>query len=420
MFSFRACFWRNDVYINGKYKYAANEILTAYLNNHDLLENTKDPDFCIDVLDAPLREDDSIQDDADTLDLLLYHLQSLKRMLLLSEGMDYKRYTSYNGNVYAAIRIFTMLNGLMDTLPPYNQMQPRPIKTFDELLNEHRRFFDDGRDSNDESPITFDTITPVGFGDQDDVGRFFVRLTKFIPLEPEAIDFYLSSRDFLQDFSNLNQAISDFFDNYISFVRSFIAVHTVFKPFISGYLHKGNSFPDPNDVARQFEAFGKSKRRGFQALTCKMQSFGYKVLTDEQSKPILCEEISFEDLTSFLFYDFFNGIKHNYLPNECRQCGRFFLIRAGKYYSYCDSPLPEEPDKTCRDVGARKRYDEKCKTDPVWQTYNRAYKAHYARYMKKKMTVAEFEEWSRFASELRDKAIAEKIPYEEYYKEIRK
>lgn len=32
MFNFRAYFWGNDVYINEKYRYDANEILTAYLN----------------------------------------------------------------------------------------------------------------------------------------------------------------------------------------------------------------------------------------------------------------------------------------------------------------------------------------------------------------------------------------------------
>ena len=98
----------------------------------------------------------------------------------------------------------------------------------------------------------------------------------------------------------------------------------------------------------------------------------------------------------------------------------YFLIRAGKYFSYCSRPLEDELGKTCRDVGARKRYDDKCKTDPVWQTCNRAYKAHYARYMKKKMTVSEFEEWSRMASELRDKAIADEIPFEQYCVEIKK
>jgi len=94
-------------------------------------------------------------------------------------------------------------------------------------------------------------------------------------------------------------------------------------------------------------------------------------------KSILCEEINFENLQSFLHFDFFNGIRNNYIPN-------------------------------------------KCKNDPIWQTYNRAYKAHYARYMKKKMTISEFEEWSRFASEIRDKTIAGEIPYDEYYARIRR
>ena len=412
MFSFRACFWRNDVYINGKYKYAANEILTAYLNANELYENTD-----LDFVDADWPEG---LDYPDTPGDLLYDLNVLKRTLLLTEGMDYRIYEHYNDYVFAAVRIFKVLNGLLETLPPYRQILSRPIKTFEDLLNEHARFFSDGRDPDDDSPITLDTITPVGFGDQDDDGAFYVRLTKFVPLEPEAIDYFLSELDFLQDFLELNRAISDFFDGYIRFLESYIAVHTVFEQFITGYLHKGNTFPDPNEVARQFEAFNKSARRGFEKIACRMQSFGYRVLHDDQSEPILCEEISFADLTSFLFYDLFNGIRQNYLPNECGHCGRFFLIRAGKYYSYCDSPLPGEADKTCRDVGARKRYDEKCKTDPVWQTYNRAYKAHYARYMKKKMTVAEFEVWSRFASELRDKAIADEILFEEYYKAIRK
>ena len=40
--------------------------------------------------------------------------------------------------------------------------------------------------------------------------------------------------------------------------------------------------------------------------------------------------------------------------------------------------------------------------------------------MKKRMTTAEFEQWSRFASELRDKAEKEEITFEEYYEQIRK
>ena len=41
MFSFRASFWNTDVYINGHEKYAANEILTAYLNAVDSILHIK-------------------------------------------------------------------------------------------------------------------------------------------------------------------------------------------------------------------------------------------------------------------------------------------------------------------------------------------------------------------------------------------
>ncbi len=54
------------------------------------------------------------------------------------------------------------------------------------------------------------------------------------------------------------------------------------------------------------------------------------------------------------------------------------------------------------------------RSDPIWLAYNRAYKAHYARYMKKKMTTAEFEQWSRYAVELRDNAIRGALEQSEY------
>lgn len=100
-----------------------------------------------------------------------------------------------------------------------------------------------------------------------------------------------------------------------------------------------------------FSDFNKSNSKNFEKINCQMKSFGYKVLKDENKKPILCEQILFSDLQSFLFYDFFNGIRNNYIPNKCKHCGKFFLIRGGKYFSYCDNPLKDEPDKTCRDVG---------------------------------------------------------------------
>ena len=154
-------------------------------------------------------------------------------------------------------------------------------------------------------------------------------------------------------------------------------------------------------------------------MECSFDSFGYTVLKDTDGKNILCEKIIFPDISSFFFYDLFSGIKKNYIPNYCRNCGKFFHISGGKYLLYCNSPVKGKSGKTCKELGSQRRYNDKCKNDPVWQTYNRAYKTHYARYMKKRMTTAEFEQWSRFASELRDKAEKEEITFEEYYEQIR-
>lgn len=65
-------------------------------------------------------------------------------------------------------------------------------------------------------------------------------------------------------------------------------------------------------------------------------------------------------------------------------------------------------------VGSRQKYGDKCKNNPIWLAYNRAYKAHYARYMKKKMTTTQFEQWSRYAVELREKAESGELEQSEY------
>lgn len=65
-------------------------------------------------------------------------------------------------------------------------------------------------------------------------------------------------------------------------------------------------------------------------------------------------------------------------------------------------------------------FEDKVHNDPIRQTYNRAYKAHCAWKMKKKMTLTEFEKWSAYALELRGKAERNEITFEDYEREIKK
>ena len=95
MFSFRAYFWQGDVYINEKYKYAASEILTAYLNIDHV------------TLAVELR----------------YDLKTLKNKLLFSEDMAHDLTQNYNDNVYSATRKFLKINNMFGSLPPYDKLK---------------------------------------------------------------------------------------------------------------------------------------------------------------------------------------------------------------------------------------------------------------------------------------------------------
>lgn len=394
MFNFKAYFYGNNVYINEKFRYSSNEILIAYLNDRRV-KYILDSDF-------------------------VGKLKGFKFSLTISPYMDHYIFSRYNDNVYAAMSMLDDINRIIFSLPPFDRTLGYSVIKLDDILNGYGSFFEDGLSSMDYSLgyIDEDFVNEYGYGEKDDYDHYSLRLSRF-DLRPIKKDD-LADEDIADDLRELNSSIDSFFDIYIDLLNAYLQVHQTYKPFIRDWLNRNEAFPTSNEMAHYFTDFNRSKGLNFERIKCRMQSFGYKSILDENGNSILCEEIKFSDLGSFLYYDFFRGIAQNYLPNRCKNCGKYFLICGGWYYIYCDNSLTDEPDKICRDVGSKHRYAEKCKNNPIWQTYNRAYKAHYARYMKKKMTVAEFEEWSRFASEIRDRALAGDIPFEQYYVEIRK
>jgi len=394
MFGFKAYFWGNDVYINEKYRYDSNEILTAYLNDSHAKKVLK-ADF-------------------------VGKLKEFKRRLTISPYMDYYDFSEYNKNVYSASSILEDINQIISSLPSFDKILQLPLTKLDDILNSFDLFFEDGLQPSDYSHGIVDEnfANEYGYGEKDDCENYYLRLIRFDlnPLKESNLEDNYVGKELREVIRN----VSAFFDIYIKFLRAYTQVQQIYKPFICGYLHHKGAFLSANEAAQCFKQFNHDNGINFSRVRCKMESFGYRVIADKNGEQILCEEINFNDLGSFLYYDFFNGLKQNYIPNLCKNCKKFFLIRGAWYYTYCDNPLADDHDKTCRDVGSKRCYDEKCKNDPIWQTYNRAYKAHYARYMKKKMTVAEFEEWSRFASEIRDRTLAGEKPYEQYYTDIRK
>ena len=94
MEKFHAMFHGTDVYINGRYKYSSNEILTVYLN-----------------LDLDMKY---------LTDLHFYLRQAMKNLKLRTDYSDEERFVDYEKNVQWAQKLIDEVDAIRLALPPYN------------------------------------------------------------------------------------------------------------------------------------------------------------------------------------------------------------------------------------------------------------------------------------------------------------
>lgn len=76
----------------------------------------------------------------------------------------------------------------------------------------------------------------------------------------------------------------------------------------------------------------------------------------------------------FLVADFFEGLHVGHAPQQCRSCGRFFLMTSGRHQLYCDGPAPGDPKgRSCRTLGKRSPTlpREKAADDPARVLYRK-------------------------------------------------
>lgn len=85
-----------------------------------------------------------------------------------------------------------------------------------------------------------------------------------------------------EELREVNRNIYSFFDIYIKFLNAYLHVQRIYKPFICDYLHRNEASLSASESAQCFEQFSSGKRTNFSRIKCKMESFGYKILTDKK------------------------------------------------------------------------------------------------------------------------------------------
>jgi hypothetical protein len=97
---------------------------------------------------------------------------------------------------------------------------------------------------------------------------------------------------------------------------------------------------------------------------------------------------------------------------RCKYCGRYFAATDGYGGEYCDRRI-DGSQKTCKEMGPLRLYEQRIMEDPAVRAYKRAYKAHNARIRYGLMTKDEFSQWSKEARKRRDACLAGEISVED-------
>ena len=367
MFGFNAYFYKNHVMIENAGSYKTNEVLLAYLE-YDF------PD----------------------LEELLRTCKEYERKLHYPERGTENR--DFDKMVQGAFMFYDQLDTIIEAHPPYNKLQVKRNKLYNNM-NEHRFLFD-----NDEEQHDMNYYPP------DEYDHFYCE-NYYDDLDADMYDSALQ----------MNRRLKALAEEYRIFVEDCIRVKTVYSEFLEK-IHYRNEYLHVEETAEIFKLYLEEQGRNLRPFDM-LQPSGTMSQTfmplEIDGHTLMCENYRFGTLGGFLYIDLFKGLENHYLPRRCGLCGRYFLLEATAYSAFCTRPIKSNRKKTCRDLGHRKTYADKVNNDPILKTYTKAYKAHYARFMKKRMTQNEFQIWADYALELRAKAYSEELSFKDYEEQIK-
>lgn len=393
-------------------------------------------------------------------------LKSLLQSLLFKFDRNYYAWENYDKNAYDAQAHLNFVKDLLLKMPLYKYtIKPKDLNYYDLIhcLSHHSNMFDhqynslmsdiedeeqkekmrqrgvpeetikhifepteddDYYDDDFEEPEDYLLVEDpkyrkkdYGFYDSHILQSISTHKDDLRHFQPEWHNDDLELKDYLGA-ELLNTDLRNLIEPYIEFLDTLINLNKTYGRFLDEYVHSKSRYLNETEIAELFETY-INERYGRKIITpCGTMSLVCKTIK-QGNKLVWCDVYTFDSLSAFLYFDFFCGLRQGYIPKRCEHCGKYFLLTSGRYYDFCERVVKGTNGKTCRDIGAHKKYEEKCKSDPVWLAYNRAYKAHYARLLKKKMTKSEFLTWSIWAAEYRDAALAGKVRIEEYEKKIK-
>ncbi len=178
------------------------------------------------------------------------------------------------------------------------------------------------------------------------------------------------------------------------------------------YLSDALDQADPDDVdyLRQREDYQRDfAREFFPALFPIEVAFRTIPHPEKAGAFLLAEEVFFRELSTFLSLDLMRGFASGHLPRRCEHCGRWFLLVNGYDTRYCENPAPEEPEKTCRQVGAHRKETRLNGTVEIREEYTRVTNRLKGQKFRKTLSTDDWNALMRQVQDLREEALTGKL-----------
>lgn len=81
--------------------------------------------------------------------------------------------------------------------------------------------------------------------------------------------------------------------------------------------------------------------------------------------------------TELLIFEYCRLKKKNKVIKQCKNCKRYFIPKGRKDATYCFLPSPQNPDKTCAEIGPQLARIERRRSVPLEREHNRRYSQLY-------------------------------------------
>lgn len=111
--------------------------------------------------------------------------------------------------------------------------------------------------------------------------------------------------------------------------------------------------------------------------------------------------------------EFSKMLEYGIRLHKCKNCGRYFIVKGNYAAEYCDR-IRDGQTRTCQQIAAQKKYEEKLQSNEAVALFRKYYKRYYARTKVGTIKQDQFRQWNYRACEMRERCLNGKISCEEF------